>query len=53
MWTIGKSKELEEVRFSSLNQELSSVGLIGREAGDQARGVAAGAGSMTPSLVPT
>ena len=40
MWTVGKSKELEEVKFSSVDPEaVCKMGLIGREAGGRMRGV--------------
>lgn len=40
MWTVGKSKELEEVRFSSVNpEEVYWVGLVGREAGGRMGGL--------------
>lgn len=55
MWTVGKSKELEEVRFSSVNpEEVYWVGLVGREAGDRMGGCSSRgteAGSMIPSVV--
>lgn len=53
LWTLGKSKELEDVRFSSPKpEELYSVGLIGRRLGSRARGVAVVEDSTIPFLVP-
>lgn len=41
LWAVGKSKELEEVKFSSVKpEEVYSVGLLGRRLGNRARGFA-------------
>lgn len=52
MNSIGKSKELEEVRFISFNLEVYSVGLTRTRLVSRTKGVVAVRDSTNPSLVP-